>query len=89
MGPFLPPRWALLWFASSMATCAPCSATRWRGALGHDIERWEALNHLVAVNELLGKAGRVGMTNRPGHGPTKESNAVLYAFFEHFLQAGK
>jgi hypothetical protein len=29
------------------------------------------------------------MTNRPRHGPTEESNQVLYAFFEHFLEAGK
>ncbi|NNE92300.1 MAG: sialidase, partial [Verrucomicrobiales bacterium] len=27
--------------------------------------RWEALNHTVAVNELLGHKHRVGMTNRP------------------------
>jgi dienelactone hydrolase len=51
--------------------------------------RWEALNHLVAVNHLLGAAERVGMTNRPAHGPTEESNEVLYAFFEHFLRAGE
>lgn len=52
-------------------------------------ERWEALNHLVAVNRLLGKTRHVGMTNRPGHTPTPESNAQLYAFFEYFLNAGK
>jgi hypothetical protein len=49
-------------------------------------ERWRALNHLVNVNKLLGHKNRVGMTNRPKHSPTKESNAVIYAFFEHFLQ---
>jgi dienelactone hydrolase len=49
--------------------------------------RWEALHHLVAVNELLDKPGRVGMTNRPSHAPTEESNAVLYDFFIHFLGA--
>jgi pimeloyl-ACP methyl ester carboxylesterase len=49
-------------------------------------ERWRALNHAVAVNRLLGRQGRIAMTNRPGHGPTPESNAVLYAFFEHFLK---
>ena len=48
-------------------------------------ERWQALNHLVAVNRLLGHEHRVAMTNRPAHTPTEESNAVLYAFFEHFL----
>jgi len=49
-------------------------------------KRWEALNHSVAVNKLLGYENRVGMTNRPKHPPTNESNAVVYAFFEHFLK---
>jgi Prolyl oligopeptidase family len=47
--------------------------------------RWVALNHAVAVNRLLGQSNRVAMTNRAGHTPTEESNAQLYAFFEHFL----
>jgi hypothetical protein len=49
-------------------------------------ERWRSLNHLVKVNQLLGHKHRVGMTNRPKHPPTEESNAVIYAFFEHFLR---
>ena len=49
-------------------------------------ERWIALNHAVAVNRLLGFSNRVGMSNRPTHAPTPESNAQLVAFFEHFLQ---
>ena len=48
-------------------------------------ERWEALNHLVRINQLLGTEGRVGMTNRPKHSPNPESNAAMYAFFEKFL----
>jgi hypothetical protein len=48
-------------------------------------ERWAVLNHTVEVNKLLGQQSRVGMTNRPNHTPTPESNEVLYAFFEHFL----
>ena len=48
-------------------------------------ERWLALNHAVAVNKLLGQSNRVGMTNRKDHTPTEESNAQIYAFFEHFL----
>ena len=48
--------------------------------------RWTALNHAIAVNQLLGFAGRVGMTNRPEHSPNESSNAVIYAFFEHFLR---
>lgn len=47
--------------------------------------RWVALNHLVAVNQLLGATNRVAMTNRKDHSPNEESNAQLYAFFEHFL----
>lgn len=50
-------------------------------------KRWIALNHALAVNKLLGYSDRVGMTNRPMHGPTAESNAQLFAFFQHFLQS--
>ena len=49
-------------------------------------ERWQALNHLVGVNHILGVQNHVGMTNRPDHSPNPESNAVVYAFFEHFLR---
>ena len=49
--------------------------------------RWEALNHSVAVNRLLGYENRVAMTNRPDHSPNNDSNEVIYRFFEHFLQA--
>jgi len=48
--------------------------------------RWTALNHSIAVNEFLGVRHRVAMTNRPAHAPTPESNAQIYAFFEHFLK---
>jgi hypothetical protein len=48
-------------------------------------ERWRALNHLAAVNRLLGFGQRVGMSNRPAHDPTPESNEQLCDFFEHFL----
>ena len=47
--------------------------------------RWIALNHVAAVNRLLGFTNRVALTHRQGHNPTEESNAQLYAFFEHFL----
>ncbi len=50
------------------------------------IERWTALNHLVALNRLLGYKNRVAMTTRPAHSPTDESNRQLYGFFEHFLK---
>jgi dienelactone hydrolase len=47
--------------------------------------RWTALNHAVAVNTLLGFTNRIGFSQRPGHDPTEESNAQIYAFFERFL----
>ncbi|WP_164100834.1 dienelactone hydrolase family protein [Candidatus Laterigemmans baculatus] len=48
-------------------------------------ERWMALNHTIAVNDVLGYENRVGMTNRPEHSPNPEANEVVYSFFEHFL----
>jgi len=47
---------------------------------------WRALNHLIAVNKLLGKENMAAMTNRPMHRPTPEAAAVIYAFFEHHLK---
>lgn len=52
-------------------------------------EHWTALNHVVALNEFLGHTGRVAMTIRDGHTPTKESNAQVAAFLEHFLKGPK
>ena len=49
--------------------------------------RWTALNHTIRVNEFLGIRDRTAMTNRPAHPPTPESNAQIYAFFEHFLKS--
>ncbi len=49
-------------------------------------KRWQALNHTVAVNKLLGYTNRVAMTNRPTHDPTAESNDQLCAFFEYFMK---
>ena len=56
------------------------------GGAEDPIERWEALNHAVAVNRLLGFRDRVGMSTRPTHDPTPESNAQLVAFFVRFLK---
>ncbi len=52
-------------------------------------ERWKALNHSIAVNEILGYKNRVAMTNRQGHSPTAESNEQIYRFFEYFLKNGR
>jgi hypothetical protein len=49
-------------------------------------ERWKALNHLVAVNKLLGAENRVAMTNRKQHAPDAESNELLCAWFEWALK---
>ncbi len=49
-------------------------------------ERWEALNHTISVNKLLGFDNRVAMTNRPQHSPDSTSNEHIYLFFEHFLK---
>jgi len=50
-------------------------------------KRWQALNHTVKVNELLGCHDRVAMTNRPEHSPNAESNEQIYQFFLRFLNA--
>lgn len=49
-------------------------------------QRWKALNHVVAVNDLLGHKDRVAMTNRKGHTPTAESNELIYLFLEYALK---
>jgi hypothetical protein len=49
-------------------------------------KRWTALNHLIAVNKLLGVENRVAMTNREKHDPTPESNEAIYRFFEWWLK---
>ncbi len=56
------------------------------GGAEDPIERWADLEPLVQLNELLGAPRRVGLTSRPGHDPTPESNAVLFQFFERFLR---
>jgi glycerophosphoryl diester phosphodiesterase len=49
--------------------------------------RWIPLNHALSVNDFLGTPNRVAMTNRPAHAPNPESNAQIYAFFEHILKS--
>lgn len=49
-------------------------------------ERWKSLNHLVAVNKLLGHTNRVAMTNRKEHSPNAEANEALYTWFEWVLK---
>lgn len=52
-------------------------------------ERWQPLNRVREVYRLLGRTQAVGMTLRPKHDPTEESNEQLYGFFECFLKPKK
>ena len=56
------------------------------GGSSDPVERWEALNHTIAVNKLLGYDNKVAMTNRAEHSPNEDSNQSLYSFFEWFLK---
>jgi len=49
---------------------------------------WPALNHLIAVNEVLGQKHRVAMTARPTHVPTAEALELELAFLEYWLKYG-
>ena len=49
-------------------------------------KHWRAVNHLIAVNRLLGQTDRVLMTNREKHRPSAEDSAVIDEFFVHFLR---
>jgi dienelactone hydrolase len=48
---------------------------------------WQALNHLIAVNDLLGEKHRVAMTGRPTHVPTAEALELELDFLEYWLKA--
>jgi dienelactone hydrolase len=52
-------------------------------------QRWQALNHTIAVNRILGYTNRIAMTNRKTHAPNPESNQQIYLFFQHFLKPKK
>jgi dienelactone hydrolase len=47
---------------------------------------WVALNHLVAVNTVLGQKDRVALTARKTHVPTAEALELELAFLEYFLK---
>ncbi len=47
---------------------------------------WQALNHLMAVNRLLGYEGRVVMTTRAPHLPTPEALLQELDFLEYWLK---
>jgi len=52
-------------------------------------ERWQALNHAVAVNKLLGFENRAALTTRNGHSPTPEALEQICLFFVYFLRPGE
>ncbi len=47
---------------------------------------WRALNHLIALNKVLGYENRVAMTARPTHRPTAEALEIELAFLEYWLK---
>jgi dienelactone hydrolase len=47
---------------------------------------WQALNHLVAVNHLLGYKNRAFLTARATHVPTAAALELELAFLEYFLK---
>ena len=51
-------------------------------------QNWQALNHLVAVNEMLGAKHRVAMTARPTHVPTAAALELELQFLEYWLKFG-
>ena len=52
-------------------------------------ERWQALNHAVAVNRFLGRENRVALTTRDVHRPTPEALEQICLFFVYFLRPGE
>jgi len=56
------------------------------GGVQDSPRNWLALNHLVQVNELLGKKGRVALTARKTHIPTPAALELELDFLEYFLK---
>jgi hypothetical protein len=58
------------------------------GGTEDPFQNWRALNHLIAINMVLGQSNRVAMTAREGHIPTPEALAIELAFLEYWLKFG-
>lgn len=56
------------------------------GGTEDPLRNWQALNHLVALNKLLGFEHRVAMTSRATHVPTAQALEVELAFLEFWLK---
>lgn len=55
------------------------------GGAEDPVSRWQALNHTLEINRILGFNDRVAMTNRPDHSPNEDSNEMIYQFFIRHL----
>jgi hypothetical protein len=53
------------------------------------LERWQALNRVREYYDHMGATNRVGLTSRPKHDPTEESNGQIYRFFECVLKPNR
>lgn len=49
-------------------------------------KNWQALNHLLAVNNVLGQKNRAFLTARKTHVPTPEALDLEVSFLEYFLK---
>ncbi len=55
------------------------------GGAEDQAQRWQALNRINEVYQVLGVTNRIAMSFRPAHDPTPESNDQIYRFVEYFL----
>src|ERR1043166_5428794 len=49
-------------------------------------KNWQSLNHLIAVNDVLGQKNRAFLTARKTHVPTAEALDLEVSFLEYFLK---
>jgi hypothetical protein len=56
------------------------------GGVQDPARNWQALNHLAAVNDVLGRKHRVAMTARATHVPTAAALELELAFLEYWLK---
>ncbi|MBI3822378.1 MAG: gamma-glutamyltransferase [Planctomycetes bacterium] len=56
------------------------------GGVQDPIKNWQALNHLVEVNKVLGHKNRAFLTARKSHIPTPEALELELAFLEYHLK---
>jgi dienelactone hydrolase len=59
------------------------------GGIQDPPKNWQALNHLTAVNNLLGAQNRTFLTARKTHIPTPEALELELTFLEYFLKPSR